>query len=194
VPFLWGQLSCSQALLSPVLAILRAVAVAFLPSIWWKDGTQTTQWNRLLSSVPLVLVPAVLSLMVPLHLRDGLLQTLDQCFSTFLMLQPFSSILNLVVAPIIKLFLLLLQNCNFAIVIYHNVNICYIGCLIFNSCESVIQPSKGATTHRLRTTTLFTCKIYLHNLTLSILKMWLDITIFVLDIGFFSSIFQILPL
>ena len=117
---------------------------------------------------PLVLAHAVLSLTVPLHLRDWLLQTLDQWFSTFLMLQPFSSILNLVVAPIIKLFLLLLQNCNFAIVIYHNVNICYIGCLIFNSYESVIQPSKGATIHGLENNYTF----YLQNILFFFFFTW----------------------
>ena len=51
------------------------------------------------------------------------------------------------VTPTVKLFFLLLHECNFAIVINHNANIC-----VF-LCERIIQqPPKGVMAHRLRNT------------------------------------------
>jgi hypothetical protein len=48
---------------------------------------------------------------------------LRQWFSAFLMLSPFDTVPQVVATPIIKLFLLLFHNYNFATVLNHNVNI-----------------------------------------------------------------------
>ena len=50
-------------------------------------------------------------------------QGLEQWSSPFLMLRPFNTAPHVVVTPAIKLFSLLLLNCNFATVMDHNVNI-----------------------------------------------------------------------
>ena len=50
-------------------------------------------------------------------------KSLDPWFSNFLMLQPFDTVPRVVMNPTIKLFLLLLHNCNFATVMNHNVHI-----------------------------------------------------------------------
>ena len=47
-----------------------------------------------------------------------------QWLSTFLMLQPLNTVPHVVLTPTIRLFLLLLHNCNFATAIDQNVNIC----------------------------------------------------------------------
>ena len=52
-------------------------------------------------------------------LSCGQKETLNQCFPIFLTLQPFSSGAP---PPTIKLFLLLLHNCNLATAMNHNVN------------------------------------------------------------------------
>ena len=60
-------------------------------------------------------------------LSPGARRRLEQWFLTFLVLQAFNIVPHVVVnppPPTIKLFLLLLQNCNFATVMNHNVNIC----------------------------------------------------------------------
>jgi hypothetical protein len=44
-------------------------------------------------------------------------------FPTFPMLQPFNTVPHVVVTLTVKLFSLLLHNCNFAIVMKHNINI-----------------------------------------------------------------------
>ena len=62
------------------------------------------------------------------------------------MLQPFNTVLHVVVTPTIKLFLLLFHNCSFATVGHYNVNVWYTGHLI-------VTP-KGVKTHRLRITVL----------------------------------------
>lgn len=49
---------------------------------------------------------------------------LQQWFSTFLTLGPFTTTPHAVVTPKHKIILLLLRNCNFATVVNHNVNIC----------------------------------------------------------------------
>jgi hypothetical protein len=49
---------------------------------------------------------------------------MEQWLSTSLVLQPFTLVPHVVVAPNITLFLLLLHYCNFATVRNHNINIC----------------------------------------------------------------------
>lgn len=72
------------------------------------------------------------------------LESLELYFSSFLMLRPFQIVIHIVGTPIIKLFLLLLQNYNFAIAMNHDVNIWYAG---------YVNPKEVAT-HRLRTADL----------------------------------------
>ena len=48
---------------------------------------------------------------------------IGQCFSTFLMLQPFNTVLHVVVTPNHTIISLLFHNCNFATVMNCNVNI-----------------------------------------------------------------------
>lgn len=62
------------------------------------------------------------------------------------MLRPFNAAPH-VLTPTIKLFSMLLQNCNFSTVMSHNINTWYVGYLIFNPCERVVwppPPSKGS--------------------------------------------------
>lgn len=69
-----------------------------------------------------------------------------QWFSTFLMLWPSNTVSHVVVTlpnPPIKLFLLLYHKCNFATVIYHNINFGYAGHLIYKSCERVFRTQRG---------------------------------------------------
>jgi len=49
-------------------------------------------------------------------------------FSNFRKLQPFNTVLHVMVTPIVKLFPLLLHNCNFATVMSHNINNFWGGC------------------------------------------------------------------
>jgi hypothetical protein len=63
----------------------------------------------------------------------------EQWLSPFLMLRPFNAAPH-VLTPTIKLFSMLLQNCNFSTVMSHNINTWYVGYLIFNPCERVVWP------------------------------------------------------
>lgn len=54
----------------------------------------------------------------------------------------------------IKLFLLLLRNCDFATGMNCNINIRYAEYLLCDPCETVVPPPKGAETHRLGTVDL----------------------------------------
>jgi hypothetical protein len=56
------------------------------------------------------------------------------CFLNFPMLWPFNTVSHVMLTPTIKLFLLLLQNHNFTIVMNHGINIWYV-----DPCERVIQ-------------------------------------------------------
>lgn len=85
-----------------------------------------------------LLVTYVLSVSIPVAMG----QTLPQGLSPFLMLQPFHTVPHVGVIPFpptIKSSLLLLYNCNFAIVVNSNVNIC--------------DFHDGVMTHRLRVMT-----------------------------------------
>ena len=55
-------------------------------------------------------------------LPKNLLGELHQWFSSFLMLQPFNTVPPVAMTPTIKLFSLLLHNCNFATVMKYDVN------------------------------------------------------------------------
>ena len=55
---------------------------------------------------------------------------LKQWFSTFLMLQPFNTVIHIMVSPNHKIISLPLHHCNFSTVMNGNVNIWYAGYLI----------------------------------------------------------------
>ena len=77
-------------------------------------------------------------------LREFILAlSLDQCLSSFLMRQPFTTYSSS--SPNHKIIPLLLHNCNFATVKSCNVNICYAG-----PVKGSFDP-KGVVTHRLGT-------------------------------------------
>ena len=52
----------------------------------------------------------------------SVLNTVEQWFSTFLMLRPFNTVPHVVVTSNHKIISLLLHNCNFATVMNYNVN------------------------------------------------------------------------
>jgi hypothetical protein len=78
--------------------------------------------------------------------------TLEQWFSSFLMLWALNPVPHVVVTPNRKIILLLRYNCNFAIVMNHNVTIWYAGYLICDCCKRIIQSPKRLSL--LRTTVL----------------------------------------
>lgn len=57
------------------------------------------------------------------ELRRTRSEAVGQWFSAFQMLRPFNAVPPIVVTPTIRLFLLILHNCNFATVMNSNVNI-----------------------------------------------------------------------
>jgi hypothetical protein len=59
------------------------------------------------------------------------------------MLRPFDTVPYVVVTPTIRLFLLLLHNCNFAIGMNHSVDICSSFVLRVTPAEGTLDPSKG---------------------------------------------------
>lgn len=74
--------------------------------------------------------------------------SLDQGFSTFLMLLPFYMVLHVVVTPNCKIISLLLYNSNFDTIMSQNVNIWYVKYLIVfkNGCprpsvETILESS-----------------------------------------------------
>jgi hypothetical protein len=69
---------------------------------------------------------------------------LTQGFSAFLKLQAFKTVPQAVLAPTIKVFLLVLHNCNFATVMNHNVIICF-PMVLGKPYERVPQPPQWAT-------------------------------------------------
>jgi hypothetical protein len=79
---------------------------------------------------------------------------LKQWSSAFLMLWPFNTIPKVVVTTAIKLFPLLLHNCNFATITYYNVNISVFPWCYGTHVNPPVQPSKGVTIHRLWTAVL----------------------------------------
>lgn len=62
---------------------------------------------------------------------------------TFLVLWPFNSVPNALATPTIKLFSVILHNCNVAPVINWNINIWYAVYLIFDPCERGVHSPKG---------------------------------------------------
>lgn len=74
-------------------------------------------------------------------------------FSTFLLLWPFNEVPHIWWQPFLKLFSLLLSNCDFTTVMNFNVNICiFDGLRWTKTCEMVAQPPQSVKTPRLRTT------------------------------------------
>lgn len=67
---------------------------------------------------------------------------------------PFIHTVHIVVTPAVTLFLLLLDNRNFATVTNYNTNIWHAGCMIGNPWGRAVEPLKGVVTHRLWTAAL----------------------------------------
>ena len=71
--------------------------------------------------------------------------------SSFLVLWPFNTVPHVVVTPTIKLFSLLLHNCNFATVMNNNANICVFWWSQVTPVRGSFDLQRG---HRLRTAAL----------------------------------------